>query len=256
MRFKTLHRRRRAVQHARNQLLVPVRHLRGAVQLQNIARRVIAAERAPAFQRHAGMPPAGQLELDDMRRRFEHRIDVAVALIQNRGFGVAAKGKLGGVVARIELRRQRLDLDRNKIGGILGNIRILGEHRCNRLAYITHLVDRQYRLAIRGEPGDRPFAKIDRRHIGNVGRGPHRHDAGQRARRFGIDRYDVGMGVVGANDPHVKLTRKVDVAGEAAAAGHERRILQPLDRLADPSCRAGLLVHEPIFIGLRSPARG
>jgi hypothetical protein len=64
------------------------------------------------------------------------------------------------------------------------------------------------------------------------------------------------MGVVGAHDAHVELARKIDVAGEAAAAGHQRRILQPLDRLADPFRCAGLLVHVQIFIDLRSPARG
>ena len=35
------------------------------------------------------------------------------------------------------------------------------------------------------------------------------------------------MRVVGANDPHMQLARKVDVAGKAAAAGKERRVLQP-----------------------------
>ena len=45
---------------------------------------------------------------------------------------------------------------------------------------------------------------------------------------------DVAVRVVRADDPHVKLVRKRDVAGEAAAAAHQRRVLQPLDRLADP----------------------
>ena len=66
---------------------------------------------------------------------------------------------------------------------------------------------------------------------------------GSVARGLGVDRDDVGVGVVGAHDPHVKLAREIDVAGEAAAAGDQRRVLQPLDRLADPFRRAGLLVH-------------
>ena len=49
MRLEALHRRRRAVEHARDQLLVPVRHLGGAVQLQHVARGVVAADRAAAF---------------------------------------------------------------------------------------------------------------------------------------------------------------------------------------------------------------
>ena len=57
MRLEALHRRRRAVEHARDQLLVPVRHLGGAVQLQHVARGVVAADRAaasPAARRNAG----------------------------------------------------------------------------------------------------------------------------------------------------------------------------------------------------------
>ena len=46
------------------------------------------------------------------------------------------------------------------------------------------------------------------------------------------------------------------IAGETAAPGHQRRVLQPLDRLADPFRRAGLFVHVQIFIDLRFPARG
>jgi len=42
------------------------------------------------------------------------------------------------------------------------------------------------------------------------------------------------MGVAGARDAHVNLMWKVDVAGELAATRDQRRVLQPLDRLADP----------------------
>ena len=42
------------------------------------------------------------------------------------------------------------------------------------------------------------------------------------------------MGMRRAHDAHVQLMRKIDVAGELAAAGDQRRVFQPLDRLADP----------------------
>ena len=46
--------------------------------------------------------------------------------------------------------------------------------------------------------------------------------------------YDLAVRVARAHDPHMKLMRKGDVAGEAAAARDQRRVLQPRDRLADP----------------------
>ena len=57
---------RRQPEHARQQFLDAVRHLGGAVQFENVARGVVAADGAAGFQRHAGMPADGELEL---RRR-------------------------------------------------------------------------------------------------------------------------------------------------------------------------------------------
>ena len=111
MRLVALHRRRRPAEHARDQFLVPVRHLGGAVQLQHVARSVVAAERAARLQRHAGMAARGQVQLDDGMRGRKHRVDVAVALREERGLGVAAGRELAGLGPRVEQRRQFLDLD-------------------------------------------------------------------------------------------------------------------------------------------------
>ena len=203
-----LHRRRRPAEHARQQFLVAMRHLGGAVQLQHVARGVVAAERAARLQRHAGMPADGELELDDVRRGLEHRFDVAVALGQHRGLGVAAERELARLGLRRQQRRQLLDLHGDEIGGVLGDVGIVGEHRRHRLADIAHLVRGQHRLAVGREPLDRALAEIDRRHVGDVGRGPDRDHARQRAGGVGVDPTDVGVRVVGAHDPHVKLARQ------------------------------------------------
>ena len=65
VRLVHMHRRRRRLEHAREQFAVAVRHLGGAVQFQDVARGVVAADRAARFQRHAGMAADGELELDD-----------------------------------------------------------------------------------------------------------------------------------------------------------------------------------------------
>ena len=58
--------------------------------------------------------------------------------------------------------------------------------------------------------------------------------AGQDARRGQIERDNAAMGVCRAHHAHVQLMREIDVAGELAAAGDQRRVFQPRDRLADP----------------------
>ena len=67
-----------------------MRHLGGAVQLQDVARRVVAADGAARLQRHAGMAPDRQLEFDDRVGRAHGRLDVAIALVQQVRFAAAS----------------------------------------------------------------------------------------------------------------------------------------------------------------------
>ena len=67
-----------------------VRHLGGAVQLEDVARRIVAADRAAGFHRHAGMAADREVECDDRMRLAESGLDVAVALAGEAGLGVAA----------------------------------------------------------------------------------------------------------------------------------------------------------------------
>ena len=64
MRFVHVDRGGRALEHARQQLAIAVRHLGGAVQLEDVARGIVAADGAARLQRHAGMAADRQLELD------------------------------------------------------------------------------------------------------------------------------------------------------------------------------------------------
>ena len=227
-------RRRREREHAREQIAVAVRHLGGAVQLENVARGVVAADCAAGLQRHAGMAADRELELDDQRRGAKRRIDVAVALADDRHLGVASGGELAGRGLGGEQDRQLLDLDGDEIGGVLRHIGILREHGGDRLADVTHPVGRQHRLAEGVERGNAALAEVDRRHVRDVGRGPDRDHAGQGARGGRIDRDDPAVGVIRAHDAHVELVRKGNVGGEAAAAPHQRRVFQPCNRLPDP----------------------
>ena len=88
-----------------------VRHLGGAVQLEHVARGVVAADGAARLHRHAGVAADRELELDHQRRGAQRRVDVAVALADDRHLGVAAGRELAGLGVGGEQRRQLLDLD-------------------------------------------------------------------------------------------------------------------------------------------------
>ena len=129
-------------------------------------------------------------------------------------------------------------LDCHQIGGILRDIWIGGEDDGDRLADITHAIGGEDRLAIGIETFDAGEAKIDRRNVGDIRRGPDRNDTRNVACRGRIDRADAGMGVGGTHHAHVQLMRKRDVGGEAAIAGDERPIFKTRDRTADEVHRA------------------
>ncbi len=227
-------RRRREREHAREQIAIAVRHLGGAVQFENVAGRVIATDCATGLERHAGMAADRKLELDHQRRGAQHRVDIAVALANDRHLGVASGGELAGLGLGGEQDRQLLDRHGDEIGGVLRHIGVVREHGGDRLADVTHLVGRQHRLAEGVERGNASLAEVDRRYVRDVGRGPDRGHAGQGARGGRIDRDDPAVGVVRANDAHVELVRKGNVGGEAAAAPHQRRVFKACNRLPDP----------------------
>ena len=104
----------------------------------------------------------------------------------------------------------------------------------------THALPlRQDRLPVGLEPLDPSFAKIDRRHLGNVGRRPHGINAGRGLGFRRLDRDDTAMRMSGAHDAHMKLVRKGDIGDEPPASGDERRVFEPRDRLADDASVLG-----------------
>ena len=236
--FLEHHPGRTAAEHAGERVAVAVRHLRGAVQLDNVTRRIMPRQGAARLERHAAMPTDREIEADDRLRPSECGIDFPVfgahdqRLGRNSG-GEAARRRLG-----VEQRRQLVRLDRDQIGGILGEIGVGREYGRDRLADIAQPVPRQQRLAIRAQCFARRVAKIDRRQIGNVLAGPDRRNAGRRERGPNVHFAQHGMGVRRAHDPHVQLMRKTEIADKLAAPRHERRVLKSRDRPADnPSWR-------------------
>src|SRR5215467_5497032 len=232
--FVYVDRGRRAFEHPREQLAIAVRHLGGAMQFEGVACYVIAPDRTARLERHTGMAPDRQFELNDLRCGVQDRVDVAVALADNGHLSAAAGGEFGGLGVGGEQDRQFLDLEGDKFSRVFRHVGIISENRGDRLADIPHLLGGEYRLAIGLERRNLSLAEVDRRYVSNIGRGPHRDDSSQGTRSRGVDRGDFAVGMVGANDPHVQLMRKRDIASETAAPANQGRILESRDGSPDP----------------------
>ena len=126
-----------------------------------------------------------QFNLDDHGRGAQNSVDVAITLPDDGDLGIAAGREFPGLGVGRKQDGQFLDVDRDEIRRVLCHIGIIGEDGGDRLADVSHLLGRQHRLAIGFERGNWSLTKIDGRHVGNVGRGPHRDHAGQRARNRG-----------------------------------------------------------------------
>ena len=94
-----LHRVARAAEHAGKRVAVAVRHLGGAMELQHIARGVMAGDGAARLERHARMAADRELELDHAHTPRESRRDIAVGFLLDGGLDA---------VRRVEHRGQRL----------------------------------------------------------------------------------------------------------------------------------------------------
>jgi hypothetical protein len=219
-----LHGRRVALEHARDHVAVRVGPLGRAMQLQQVARRVVPRDRGARLERHPGMPADGKLELDDRVGAQKGAVDITVLLPYDRRLDVRCLG--------VEHRGERVDVQFHPFGRVLGAVCVLGEYRRDRLADIAHQVVGEHRLPIRLESLDARGPEFDRRDFSDVGGGPHRHAAG-RARSCRVDAKQPSMGVGRTHDPHVQLAWKGHGAREAAMAGEKRQVLETRHRAAD-----------------------
>ena len=133
-----------------------MRHLGGAVQFKHVARRVVAGDGAARFQRHAGMPADRRASAATTAWAVaKRRVDVAIALADDRRLGRTARLELARLVRGAQNRRQFLDVERDQLGGILRQIGVVGEDRRDRFADITHPFGRKQPLAVGLEALDR-----------------------------------------------------------------------------------------------------
>ena len=179
------------------------------------------------------MPPDLKLKRHRCVRRGKRRRHVAVTFADHGRLG----GMAGGEFDRRRIGghdfRQIVDLDCHQIGGVFGGVGVGREHDRDRLTDIAHAPAGEDRLTIGFEPLDAGEPEVDRRDIGNVGRGPYRDHSGARLRSRGFDRDDTAMCTRGADHAHIDLVRKRNIRRKAALAADQGSVLQSRHRTAD-----------------------
>ena len=203
------------------------------MQLEHVARRIVIGDRAAGFQRHAGMPPDREFELDHGMGGGKRGLDTAVLLAHHRRFGAVTGREFSRRQVRFKHCRQGFNFYNDGIGRVFGAIGIVGKYYGHRLADVAHALPRQHRLAIGLKSGHARGAKLDRRQRGDVHRRPHRKATQGSRRRAGVDANDAAMRMVRAHYAHIDLVRKGNAGGIPAATEHQRQILEPRDRLSN-----------------------
>ena len=214
-----------------------MRHLRRAGQRHARAGGVPFRVRGARFHRRSILPVRANVDLDPLvrahqfgveARRFQAPFDHHVAGrlgVDERGAG--SQCRLGA-----DDRRHVFDVDLDEIGDVFGLFPARGDDRRERLADESDHILGQHRLADR-HVVELVQHRLDRLHRGKVGSRDDRRALGCR------DPPDPARGDRAPHKAHPACRRQV--AGEAAIAGHQRRILEPPDRAADPAVTVILL---------------
>ena len=184
-----------------------------------------------------------EMQLGDMRRLRESRgnlLAVAIMIIERdivRRLVIDAR-RAGTVGLRhLGDGRQGLDVERDRLGGVLGLQGRLGDDKRHRIADETHFIAGQSRSrrlshfrAIAILERDRAFERAVAREILA---GVNAEHARHLSRRLNVDAANDSMRVRRAHDHAIGLAGKVDVVGIAALPLHQLGVFRARHRLAD-----------------------
>jgi hypothetical protein len=186
--------------------------------------------RRARFKRRRVLALGADLEPDDLVCLRDGRVEICsleTAFDHDVGRAVVMHARRAGFLRllRVNDRRQVRNLDRHRFGDVFG---LRGRRRDDgrdRLAGEAHHVGRQDRLL------DRLIVELvqhrpDRPHAVEIGGAINARSVGRG------DADDAAGGDGTADETHPK--GGIEIAGEPAAAGDQRRVFQPADRTADP----------------------
>ena len=218
-----------------------VRRLRRRPHRQHVTARIVIGQYGAPFERHGAAAMERQLLLEHMCRARKCSVDVAIGH-GNDGGNVGGKiavsadraGSRGSAI--VAHRRQDLEIDLHRRGGVLRQVAVGRDHDRDGLADITDLVARQRELRAR-----RPDRGIGHQHRnlagrharGQIVRREYRVHAGHGARRGSVDGADPGMGVRCAHEACVQRAGYQDVIDETTAPGEQCRIFEARDAGAE-----------------------
>ena len=162
---------------------------------------------------------------------------------------------------QVDYRRQRLPVDRDRLGRVLGLLDRVGDHESDGVAHVAHRVGRQHRIGrhiemrlVRRLHQVRAQAH-DRLQIRDIGRRQNQPHARHAARLGEIGDLEAGMRVRRAHQHGAQRAGGDLVRHELALAGDQDRVFEPRDGLADAEFRD---VHEPLrrrWVLLAQPRR-
>src|SRR5216683_1574834 len=130
---------------------------------------------------------------------------------------------------RIDDDIERLEVEPDQLGRVLGLPRTLRNHKCYRLANETDMLDSERWP----RQGRRHHRKADPGREPQVGGGQHGHDPWRGSRRLDIDGANRGVGERRPHKGHVETLRRLDVVVVAARAGDEAGVLAPAYGMAE-----------------------
>src|SRR6266851_4963370 len=184
------------------------------------------------------------LFLEDMCGAGECGVYIAVA---HRHDGCDVGGQIAVGAGRTMVKSstaivhgiQPLEISHNRVGCVLGDIAIVGDDECDRLAHIAHLFAGERTL--RAHRRDGRIWHGGRDWLGgeaawHVARGQHGANARNRQCFRGMDRPDTGVRMRAAQEAAMKHAGQFDVIDKARAAGEERRVFHPRDPCAELLC--------------------
>ena len=137
---------------------------------------------------------------------------------------------VGHRLHRVDDDRQRLVVDVDRLAGVLGDVRVVGDDAGHLLALEPYLVGGQHGLGVVGQ-GRHPGQVAGRHHLA----GQHQVHAGDVPGLAGVDRLDPRVRQRAAQDLHVQHAGQRDVVGVVALAPDEAVVLDALAARAEPA---------------------
>ena len=231
----------RAAQHLRQPVELAVRVLRGEPEREDVGGGVVRGEDDARLERRRDQPRRPDARPHDGVRPREGAVDVALGAAPAqehvvRRLLVQRRRALG--LARLDERRQLLDLDQDvlrRVRGLLGGV---GDDERDRLADVADAVAREHRVRHRHDLG--AVAHHQRERVDeplDVGGGEDRPDARHPRRHARVDAGEPPVRVDAAHERGVQHLRQLQVADVLRLALDEALVLGARQRPPDPGLR-------------------